>query len=139
MANLFVGKPLEFSQASDRPVDNFRLYNYEFYAQDSWKMRRNVTLEYGVRAVYLPQNYERKGLGVLFDPSTYVKGQGVFINGGHKQAQWLPRQRVRPDPEGVLPNVPVQWMPRLNLPGTLAARVTSSFAPGWDSLQSRPG
>jgi outer membrane receptor protein involved in Fe transport len=54
--DLFVGKPLEFAQSSDRPVDNFRLYNYEFYAQDSWKVRRNFTLEFGLRAVYLPQN-----------------------------------------------------------------------------------
>ncbi|PYV86147.1 MAG: hypothetical protein DMG90_21885, partial [Acidobacteria bacterium] len=29
--HLYVGRPVEFQQATDRPVDNFRLYNYEFY------------------------------------------------------------------------------------------------------------
>ena len=43
--DLFVGKPIQFAQATDRPLDNFRYYNYEFYAQDSWKMRPNFTLE----------------------------------------------------------------------------------------------
>ena len=112
--DLFVGKPLEFSQASDRPFDNFRLYNYEFYAQDSWKVRRDFTVEYGVRAGYFPQNFERKGLGVLFDPSTYVKGQGVFINGDPTRPNGYRLAARGEIPKGVLPNVPLQWMPRLN-------------------------
>jgi hypothetical protein len=112
--DLFVGKPLEFSQSSDRPVDNFRLYNYEFYAQDSWKMKPNFTLEFGMRADYLPQNFERKGLGVLFDPSTYVKSQGVFINGDPTKPNGFLLAATGQIPKGVLPNVPVQWMPRLN-------------------------
>jgi hypothetical protein len=112
--DLFVGKPLEFAQSSDRPVDNFRLYNYEFYAQDSWKVRRNFTLEYGLRAVYLPQNYEQKGLGVLFDPSAYVKGQGVFLNGDPTKPNGFKLAARGEIPKGVLPNVPMQFMPRLN-------------------------
>ena len=43
--DVFVGKPIEFAQGTDRPIDNFRYYNYEFYAQDSWKMRPNFTIE----------------------------------------------------------------------------------------------
>ena len=112
--DLFVGKPIEFAQSSDRPVDNFRLYNYEFYAQDSWKVRRNFTLEYGLRAVYLPQNYEQKGLGVLFDPSAFVKGGGVFLNGDPTKPNGFKLASRGEIPKGVLPNVPVQFMPRLN-------------------------
>jgi hypothetical protein len=112
--DLFVGKPLEFTQASDRPLDNFRLYNYEFYAQDSWKVRRDFTFEYGVRAGFFPQNFEQKGLGVLFDPSTYVKGQGVFINGDPTRPNGFLLAAKGQIPKGVLPNLPVQWMPRLN-------------------------
>src|ERR1043165_1220779 len=113
--DVFVGKPIEFTQATTRPIDNFRYYNYEFYAQDSWKMRPNLTFEYGVRADSLPTNFERKGLGVLFDPASYVKGAGAFLNGditkpnGYKLAS---RDEI---PKGVLPNLPIQWMPRLNV------------------------
>ncbi len=112
--DLFVGKPIEFAQGTDRPLDNFRYYNYEFYVQDSWKMRPNFTIEAGLRFAYLPQNFERKGLGVLFDPSAYVPGQGVFIGGDRTKPNGFKLAARDEIPKGILPNVPVQWMPRLN-------------------------
>jgi hypothetical protein len=112
--DLFVGRPIEFTQASDRPEDHFRLYNYEFYAQDSWKVRPNFTLEYGLRAAYIPQNYERNGLGVLFDPSAYNPNQGVFINGDRTKPNGFKLAARGEIPKGILPNPPVAWMPRLN-------------------------
>jgi hypothetical protein len=112
--DLFVGKPIEFAQGTDRPIDNFRYYNYEFYGQDSWKLRPNFTIEAGLRMAYLPQNFERKGLGVLFDPNSYVRGQGVFINGDRSRPNGFKLASRDEIPKGVLPNLPVQWMPRLN-------------------------
>ncbi|HEX7334340.1 MAG TPA: carboxypeptidase regulatory-like domain-containing protein [Pyrinomonadaceae bacterium] len=112
--DLFVGKPLQFAQGTDRPIDNFRYYNYEFYVQDSWKMRPNFTVEAGLRFAYLPQNFERKGLGVLFDPSTYVQGQGVFIGGDRQRPNGFKLAARNEIPKGVLDNLPIQWMPRLN-------------------------
>jgi Carboxypeptidase regulatory-like domain/TonB-dependent Receptor Plug Domain len=113
--DVFVGKPIEFTQATTRPIDNFRYYNYEFYAQDSWKMRPNLTLEYGMRAAYLPQNFERKGLGVLFDPAAYVRGAGPFLNGDRTRPNGYKLAARDEIPKGVLPNLPLQWMPRLNV------------------------
>lgn len=112
--DVFVGKPIEFAQGTNRPIDNFRYYNYEFYAQDSWKVKPNLTFEYGLRAAYLPQNFERKGLGVLFDPSTYNPSQGVFINGNRSQPNGFLLASKGQIPKGVLSNLPIQWMPRLN-------------------------
>jgi len=112
--DLFVGKPIEFAQGTDRPIDNFRYYNYEFYAQDSWKMRPNFTVEAGLRFGYFPQNYERKGLGVLFDPSSYNRSQGIFINGDRSKPNGFELAARNDIPKGVLDNTPIQWMPRLN-------------------------
>jgi Carboxypeptidase regulatory-like domain/TonB-dependent Receptor Plug Domain len=112
--DLFVGRPIEFQQGTDRPGDNFRYYNYEFYAQDSWKLRPNFTLEYGLRLAYLPNNYERKGLGVLFDPAAYDHSQGIFINGDHGQPNGFLLASRGEIPKGILDNNGVQWMPRLN-------------------------
>ena len=112
--DLFVGRPLEFAQATDRPVDNFRYYNYEFYAQDSWKIRSNLTMEYGLRVAYLPNNFERKGLGVLFDPRAYDKSQGIFIGGDRTRPNGFLLAARDEIPKGVLENPPVAWMPRLN-------------------------
>ncbi|HKQ50971.1 MAG TPA: hypothetical protein VJT74_01290, partial [Pyrinomonadaceae bacterium] len=112
--DLFVGRPLEFTQATDRPIDNFRYYNYEFYAQDSWKVRPNITIEYGMRAAFFPQNFERKGLGVLFDPAAYNPAQGIFINGDRTRPNGFLLASRGEIPKGVLPNPPMVWMPRLN-------------------------
>jgi hypothetical protein len=112
--DLFVGRPLEFTQATDRPLDHFRYYNYEFYAQDSWKIKPNFTLEYGLRAAYLPNNFERTGLGVLFDPTKYDPSQGIFINGDRTKPNGFLLASRGEIPKGVLDNNPPVWMPRLN-------------------------
>jgi len=113
--DLFVGRPIEFTQATDRPIDNFRYYNYEFYAQDSWKVKRNITLEYGLRMAYLPNNFERKGLGVLFDPASYNRSQGVFLNGNRSTPNGFKLASAGQIPKGILANPGVAWMPRLNV------------------------
>jgi hypothetical protein len=112
--DLFVGRPIEFTQATDRPMDNFRYYNYELYAQDSWKVRPNITLEYGLRLAYLPNNYEMKGLGVLFDPRAYNPAQGIFINGDKTRPNGFKLAARGEIPKGILPNPGVALMPRLN-------------------------
>jgi hypothetical protein len=112
--DLFVGRPIEFSQATDRPRDHFRYYNYEFYAQDSWKIRSNVTLEAGARVAYLPNNYERNGLGVLFDPRAYDPTQGLFIGGDRTRPNGYKLASRGEIPKGVLENPPIAFMPRLN-------------------------
>ena len=112
--DLYTGHPIEITMGTDRPGDNFRYYNYELYAQDSWKVRSNVTVEYGLRVAYLPNNFERKGLGVLFDPSTYVKSQGLFLNGDRTKPNGILRAATGQIPKGILDNERPAIMPRLN-------------------------
>ena len=45
------------------PDGEFRFWNFDFFAQDSWKLKPNFTLEYGVRAGYWTNNGELNGLG----------------------------------------------------------------------------
>ena len=113
--DLYTGNPIEFTQATDRPFDNFRLYNYEFYGQDSWKVRPNVTLEYGLRLGYFPQNEERNGMGVLFDPAAYDHSQGLFLNKDRTTPNGFKLAANGAIPKGVLENPGLTWMPRLNI------------------------
>jgi Carboxypeptidase regulatory-like domain/TonB-dependent Receptor Plug Domain len=120
--DLFVGHPIQVTSGTDRPLDNFRYYNFEFYGQDSWKVRPNFTLEYGLRVAYLPNNFERKGLGVLFDPAAYVPNGGVFINNDRLRPNGIVRSATGAIPKGVLDNPPVVFMPRLNFAWDIGGR-----------------
>lgn len=113
--DLYVGRPIEFTQATDRPKDYFRFYNYEFYAQDSWKVRSNITVEAGLRFAWFPQNYERTGLGVLFDPAAYNRSQGIFIGKDRTTPNGFKLASKGEIPKGILPNTGVTWMPRFNV------------------------
>lgn len=112
--DLFTGHPIGVGMGTDRPLDNFRYYNYEFYAQDSWKIRPSFTMEYGLRVAYLPNNFERKGLGVLFNPANYDRNQGLFINNDRTKPNGILRAATGQIPKGVLDNPPPALMPRLN-------------------------
>ena len=46
----------------------YRMWNFDVFAQDSWKLRPNLTFEYGMRAGYWTNNAELNGLGAYFDP-----------------------------------------------------------------------
>lgn len=79
--DLLVGQLTGVSHGTKTPTGNFRFYNYEFYAQDSWKIKPNFTLEFGLRMAHMTVNKERKGFDILFSPQAYKSGAGYYING----------------------------------------------------------
>ncbi|CAN5796705.1 hypothetical protein BH18ACI4_BH18ACI4_18720 [soil metagenome] len=111
--DLLAGRPTAVFHSTASPNISFRLYNIEGYAQDAWKVRPNITLEYGLRVVYMTNNYERSGLGTTFDPSTYIRGGGRFINGDPLRPNGILSARKGEVPYNVLPNNPPQLAPRL--------------------------
>ncbi len=85
VADMMTGKFAQAVQGTRIPVGNFRAWNFDIFAQDSWKVRSNVTLEYGLRMGYMPNNIEVNGLGAIFDPSTYNPNAGTFLDPGTYQ------------------------------------------------------
>ena len=62
---------------------HFRAWEYEWYLQDSWRMRPNLTLTYGLRYSLLEPPYEATGTQVQPSISTH----DWFINRGIAAAQ----------------------------------------------------
>jgi len=112
--DLLVGRPINFTMGTDVGTGNFRYYNYEFYAQDSWKVRPSFTLELGLRVGYLPLNIERNNKGVVFDPRRYDPRQGLFINNDRTRPNGVLTAARGEIPQGLTENPPLSWMPRLN-------------------------
>ena len=112
--DLLVGQLTDVGHGTQPPVGNYRFYNYEFYAQDQWKVRPNFTLEFGVRASHMTVNKERKGFDILFSPSAYQRGAGYYLNGDPFRPNGV-LSAARGDIEkGAIVPPKVLWGPRLN-------------------------
>ena len=89
-ADMLVGRPGQFTQgtaargnpAPGQPFGAWRYWNIDSFAQDSWKLKSNFTLEYGVRFGYWTNNNELSKLGGYFTPSLYDPTKGSFLDPG---------------------------------------------------------
>jgi hypothetical protein len=70
-ANAAIGSFYTFQQANRYLMGQYRYSNAEFYIQDSWKMNRRLTLNYGVRANYVQPYYDAGGNGSNFLPELW--------------------------------------------------------------------
>ncbi|HEY0379794.1 MAG TPA: carboxypeptidase regulatory-like domain-containing protein [Pyrinomonadaceae bacterium] len=115
LANLYTGRINQFQQSTVVPTGNFRGHNIEFYGQDSWKVRSNVTLEYGMRFAYFPNVYETNSLGVIFDPNRYVRGAGAFIGGDPNNPNGYLIAANGEVGQSLVPTPSPKFSPRLNV------------------------
>ena len=113
-ADILVGRPAQVVQSTKTPSGNFRLWNYEFFAQDGWKLKPNFTLEYGLRVAFYPTNRELGGGGVRFDKSAYDPTQGVLLHGDRNSPNGILQAAKGQIPLGVTDNPAPVFAPRLN-------------------------
>ena len=76
----------EYEQANKDVRGNLRSTSFEWYGQDSWKIRKNLTLEFGVRWTLQAPWYESNGLGSTFDPTAYVGSASANVYDGVRTA-----------------------------------------------------
>jgi hypothetical protein len=112
--DLAVGRLFGFSQQTTQPRGEFRFWNLEGYLQDSWKVRRNLTLEGGLRVSKMPNNRELTGLALRFEPSAYDPSQGPLIDGDPQRPNGVLLARRGEIPNGMTDDPGVKLMPRLN-------------------------
>ena len=79
-ASALLGAFSSFDQSSARPTGYFRYNQLEFYTQDTWQVTPRFTLDYGVRFVYIPPQYDAKNQIALFTPSAYNPSTAVQID-----------------------------------------------------------
>jgi hypothetical protein len=66
------GNACTYSEAQNEVTEHLRFNRYEMYAQDSWKPRANVTVDYGLRYSLYPPITDANNVLTNFLPSTYV-------------------------------------------------------------------
>jgi len=70
-ANALLGNYASFTQQSRFIVSRYKYRNYEWYFQDSWKLRPNLTVNAGLRMALLPPWTETDDNLAVFDQSLW--------------------------------------------------------------------
>jgi len=70
-SNALLGIFNSYSEASFRNYSLYRYTQVEFYAQDSWRVSKHLTLEVGARFYSAPPAHDIRGYLTTFDASTY--------------------------------------------------------------------
>jgi outer membrane receptor protein involved in Fe transport len=60
-----------YTQASTKPHQDYIYHDVSWYAQDTWKIHRRLTLDLGVRFSWYQPVYNRAGDGSFFNPSLF--------------------------------------------------------------------
>jgi hypothetical protein len=106
------------AQAQGAPVNrNYGLNWYEFYAQDTWRMKPNITLTYGLRWSFFPppwetnglQTYPTFGLGSQFNQNVKNMLQGIGYGAE------LPIEFNLGRGPGFYPFEKTDWSPRISI------------------------
>jgi hypothetical protein len=122
-ADMLVGRMSQFNQGTARdgqplpgmPHGEFRYWDVDAFAQDSWKIKPNFTLEYGVRFGKWTNNVEQSGEGGYFTPDLYDPTKGTFLDPGtFKLLNGVCYVYNDCAPDGVLPNRDAFFLPRIN-------------------------
>jgi len=135
-ANLYTGRINDFQQSTNVPTGRFKFYNFEGYGQDAWKMRSNVTVEFGLRLALFTNNTEQTGIASVFDPAAFVRGQGPYLPGSNGQPDLNKPNGFLTFRNGQIPkgvydkNAPLRVAPRMNIAWDISGKGTTVLRGG---------
>jgi hypothetical protein len=138
LGDLLVGRPFAFLQGTAPPSGRYRWRRYDLFLQDSWRARRDLTIEAGVRVTHLANNEELNDLGAIFLPEYYDRTSGAYLHGDVTRlngVRYVARGEV---PRRLLPSRAPYWLPRLNVVWDVGRRGTTMLRGGAGRYVARP-
>jgi hypothetical protein len=90
-SNALLGNYDTYTQINQDPLPSYPYTNFEFYGQDSWKVTKKLTINYGLRVAFVAPFHDTLGMMSNFDNSKYTSANQValfqpVISGGTRQA-----------------------------------------------------
>ena len=70
-ANALLGNYDSYGEATGRPQGNYQFANLEWFAQDTWHVRHNLSFDYGVRFYHDPPQYDGRLQLSAFSAAAY--------------------------------------------------------------------
>src|SRR6266478_4673241 len=86
-SNALLGNFASYTEQSSRPFTNLELKQFQWYAQDQWKINKRFTLNYGMRFGYTSGQFQLDGQGSNFDPSRFDPAKASLLYVGYCRGQ----------------------------------------------------
>jgi hypothetical protein len=136
--DLLVGRIAAYGQSTSSKVGHFRFWNFEWYVQDNWKVRPGLTLELGLRIAKWPNNFERDGLALTFNPGSYIMGEGPFPGGDISRPNGVLLASKGEIPKGINKDPGLLWMPRVGFAWDMRGDASFVIRAGVGVFYNRP-
>ncbi|HYK90550.1 MAG TPA: TonB-dependent receptor [Acidobacteriota bacterium] len=78
-SNAILGIFQNYSEGTWRPYSLYRYTQVEWYAQDSWRVSKKLTLDYGIRFYNAPGAHDNRFALTTFDPSQYSASKAAVL------------------------------------------------------------
>ncbi|MDP9224717.1 MAG: hypothetical protein M3P18_12860, partial [Actinomycetota bacterium] len=124
--------------APGQPFGEWRYWNADAFAQDSWKLKPNFTLEFGARFGYWTNNKELNGLGGYFTPTLYDSSKGSFLDPGtFQKVNGECYVETGCAPAGILPNRSPFALPRVGFAWDIDGKGNNVVRGGYGMFYNR--
>jgi hypothetical protein len=145
-ADMLTGRIGQFNQGTARagnpspgmPYGKWRYWNIDAFAQDSWKIRSNFTLEYGVRFGKWTNNEEYLfNLGGYFTPDLYDPTKGSFLDPAFQRVNGVCYVENGCAPAGILDNRSPFALPRVGFAWNIDGESNNVLRGGYGIFYNR--
>ncbi len=126
-ADLLYGNLNAYSETNKNRINDIAYNTDEAFVQDSWKVKRRLTLELGIRFTHFQPWYDREGFGYsVWIPAQYNPSCSALQYCGF---QWHSRDSAVP--LGGFPTRALFYQPRLGLAYDLSGQGKTVLRGGW--------
>ena len=78
-ANALLGAVTQYQESNGHPSAHALFYNTEWYAQDNWRLKRNFTIDAGVRFYYITPTSSDGDQVAQFEPGEFAPGSAPLL------------------------------------------------------------
>jgi trimeric autotransporter adhesin len=111
-ADFLLGLPQLTSIQSGTNSYNFRANSFDYFAQDDWRVRGNLTINAGLRYEYYGPYTEANNQIANLDVASGFTAADVVLPGQTGQFNGaFPRSLIRPDRHAFAPRIGIAWKP----------------------------
>lgn len=78
-ANALLGAVTQYQEANGHPSAHALFYNTEWYAQDNWRLKRNFTIDAGLRFYYITPTESHGDQVAQFEPTQFAASSAPLL------------------------------------------------------------